>query len=116
MVGVNTEPASFSGTYNFLSGTLSGQRGTFSISALSPVGGVFGTTTLLATATFGSITGTVGLIPMNNGDMFLHFSPSSNLPLAGGAAALTQMSATGWSGSIYVQGATSGSVGTITLQ
>jgi hypothetical protein len=116
VVGFNTQPASFSGTYNFLSGSLTGQRGTFSISSLSPLGGVFGTTTFIAIATIGSITGTVGLIPMNNNQMFLHFSPSSNLPLAGAAAALTQVSATGWSGSIYLQGTTSGSVGTITLQ
>ncbi len=116
VVGFNTQPASFSGTYNFLSGSLTGQSGTFSISALSPVGGVFGTTTFLATATIGSMTSSVNLIPMNNNHMFLHFNSSSNSPLAGGAAALTQVSATGWTGSIYVQGTTSGSVGTITLQ
>jgi hypothetical protein len=113
VVAFNTQPASLSGTYSFLSGNLAGQTGTFTVNALSPAGTLGGSAEFLATATSGSITETVAVTEMNNGTMLVHFFNSSGF-LSGAVAALTSTS-TGFSGSFYLPGATSGSIGSMSL-
>lgn len=114
VVGYNNQPTSFSGTYSFLSGSLSGQSGTFTITGISPAGTLGGQAEFVATATSGSNSAAVGLNEFNNGSILLHFLSSSSFPLNGAEAILTQTN-TGFSGSLYLPGTSSGSVGTISL-
>ncbi len=114
VVAYNNQPSSFSGTYIFLSGSLSGQSGTFTITGISPAGAFGGQAEFLATATSGSNSTAMGLNEFNNGVMLLHFFSGSSFPLSGGEAVLTQTSS-GFSGSLYLQGTSTGSVGTISL-
>ena len=117
VIGYNPQPSSFSGTYHFLSGPLNGQTGTLSISASSPVGNLFGSSSYLAIATIGLSSGTVSLAEMNNGTALIHFSNSGSLGnLTGAVAALTQLSDGSYSGSISVQAPTGLSVGTMTVE
>jgi hypothetical protein len=117
VVAFNAQPASFSGTYHFLSGSLAGQTGTFSLTGMSPVGSLFGSATYLAIATSGSSTDQAIIEEANNGIGVVRFSNSSSFaPLAGGIAGVVQQSDGSYAGSIYVPGATGGSVGTVTVK
>jgi hypothetical protein len=117
VIGYNPQPSSVSGALSFLSGPLKGLTATFSISALSPVGNLFGASSYNGIATIGSSSGTVNVVEMNNGTLFVHFSNSDSLGnLTGAVAAATQLPDGSYSGSISVQAPTGGSVGTITVK
>jgi hypothetical protein len=115
VVAFNAQPPNFSGTYHFLSGPLAGKTGTFSLTGMSPIGSLFGSASYLAIATSGSSTDQVTIDEMNNGLGVVHFFNSSSFPLAGGIAGVAQQSDGSYAGSIYVPGATGGSVGTVTV-
>jgi hypothetical protein len=114
VIGYNSGPSSFSGSYSFVSGPRTGQNATITLSNFSPVGNLFGSTTFLATATSGSVTGGVSVEVLANGTAFVHFF-NNFTPLSNGGAALTQLPDGSFSGSVFIPEAAGISVGTITV-
>jgi len=110
----NDQPASATGSYHFLTGSLAGQSGTFSINNFSPFGNISGAAYMFGTVASGSNTGSANLIEMNNGLVFVHLFRDF-APLPGAAAVLHQQADGTLAGSIYFQGSTNGSTGSITV-
>lgn len=114
VIGYNPWSSSLSGTYAFVSGPRSGQSAALTINSISPVGNLLGAASFQAVVTSGSVTGTANVVNMNGGTAFLSFSDDFT-PLAGGSAALTQLSNGSFSGSVSILDAVGTSVGTISL-
>jgi len=113
VVGYDLQSTS-SGTYKFVSGSLSGQSGSFSIGNVFPYGSGPESTYYTGTATIGSSSGTVTFIEMNNGHTYVQFGGDSSFPLAGGYGALTLLPNGGFAGSFFIQQNNDLSVGSLT--
>ena len=114
VVSYNPQASSYSGTYNFISGPLSGQTGTFTITNISPVGTLFGESTYLGTASNATVGGPVNVVEYNNGQVFLRFLGA--FPLAHAVGALTQQSDGSYSGTLYMEGSAGDSIASVTIK
>ena len=114
VVSYNPQASSYSGTYSFVNGPLSGQTGTFTITNISPVGTLFGEATYLGTASNGTVAGPVNVVEYNNGQVFLRFMQAFT-PLAHAGGAVTLQSDGSFSGTLYMEGSGGDSIATVTI-